>query len=153
MEQNVSILYVLLAIAGGAIIPFHAGTNATFSRSVHSPIWATLFSMGVSLAVVLVLLVVMKPQTPNTVTLQNVPWWSWISGAIAVVYVVFTMLMAPKLGAGTFMASVIAGQMICSILLDNYGLVGFKQHPINWTKLIGVLLVIVGAFIVSISNK
>lgn len=44
---------VLVAVAAGAVIPFQAGANAMLGRSLGHPLWATVASLLVSLAVVL----------------------------------------------------------------------------------------------------
>ena len=53
-----------------------------------------------------------------------------------------------RLGAATLIAAVVAGQMLASLLLDQYGWVGFKEHHASPGRLIGVLLVATGVVLV-----
>jgi len=57
-------------------------------------------------------------------------------------------VLAPRLGAATLVAAVVAGQMIASLLLDQYGLLGFPTHPMNGLRVLGAALVIVGVILV-----
>jgi transporter family-2 protein len=46
------------------------------------------------------------------------------------------------------MAAVVGGQMVASLLLDQYGLVGFPVHPVSVVRLLGAGLVIGGVVLV-----
>ena len=45
-------------------------------------------------------------------------------------------------------AAIVAGQMIASLLLDQYGVLGFPTHPTNGLRLLGAALVTVGVILV-----
>jgi transporter family-2 protein len=75
-------------------------------------------------------------------------WWQWSGGLLGAVYVVATIVLAPRLGAATLIAAVVAGQMIASVLLDQYGLVGFPVHPLSALRLLGAGLVIGGVVLI-----
>jgi bacterial/archaeal transporter family-2 protein len=68
----------------------------------------------------------------------------WLGGIIGVVYVIATMMLAPRLGAASFIAAIVAGQMIMALLIDHYGLIGFPRHTIDISRLLGAVFVIGG---------
>ena len=76
------------------------------------------------------------------------PWWQWTGGLIGAAYVLASIVLAPRLGAATLVAAVVAGQMLSSLILDQYGLVGFAVHPISPIRLAGAVLVIVGVILI-----
>ena len=39
--------------------------------------------------------------------------------------------------------------LICSVLLDHYGWVGFEVHPVNTWRMVGCALLLAGLFLVS----
>jgi transporter family-2 protein len=61
---------------------------------------------------------------------------------------VATIVLAPRLGAATMIAAIVAGQMIASLVLDQYGLLGFPIHPISGVRVFGAALVIGGVILV-----
>jgi transporter family-2 protein len=63
-------------------------------------------------------------------------------------YVALTIVLAPRLGAATMIAAIVAGQMLMSLALDQYGLVGFPLHPITAARVVGALLVIAGVALI-----
>ncbi len=43
---------------------------------------------------------------------------------------------------------IIAGQMVASVVLDQFGLLNLDVHPASLSRLAGVALVVLGAFLV-----
>ena len=54
---------------------------------------------------------------------------------------------APILGAATMIGVMVAGQMVTSLFLDHWGLVGYAVHPINVPRIIGATLLVIGVII------
>ena len=54
----------------------------------------------------------------------------------------------PRIGAPLAFGLVVAGQMIMSILLDQFNLLVTQQHPINAWRILGVLLIIAGVVVI-----
>ncbi|MHB8644107.1 MAG: DMT family transporter, partial [Gaiellaceae bacterium] len=55
---------------------------------------------------------------------------------------------APKLGAATLIAAVVAGQTVASVVVDQYGWVGFKVHHASPGRIAGIVLVGAGVALV-----
>ena len=58
------------------------------------------------------------------------------------------IVLAPRLGAATLIAAVVAGQMFTSLVLDQDGLVGFPVHLMTPVRLLGAALVIAGVILI-----
>jgi transporter family-2 protein len=142
------ILLLLLALAAGVLLPVQAGVNAQLRSVVGSPLAAALVSFMVGTAGLGAAAVILRAPTALRAAWAVSPWWLWIGGLIGALYVVATIVLAPKLGAATLVAAVVAGQMIASLLLDQYGLLGFPTHPMNGLRVLGAALVIVGVILV-----
>jgi len=142
------ILLLLLALAAGVLLPVQAGVNAQLRSVVGSPLTAALVSFLVGTAGLGTAAVILRAPTALGAAWAVSPWWFWIGGLIGALYVVATIVLAPRLGAATLVAAVVAGQMIASLLLDQYGLLGFPTHPMNGLRVLGAALVIVGVILV-----
>src|SRR5919108_3997232 len=81
----------------------------------------------------------------------DAPWWVWIGGILGAFYVLGSIVTAPKLGAATLVALILAGQAIASLLVDHYGWVGFEGHPITLVRVAGVVLLAGGVALVRLS--
>lgn len=143
---------LLLAILCGAFIPVHAGMNAGLGRAVGHPIWATILSLGVSFTCLAVLVVLLRPDTPSWSAISATPIWASLGGLIGVIYVIAGMTLAPRLGAATFIATVVAGQMAMALVLDHYGLLGFPRRPVEMSRVFGAAIVIGGVLTMQINR-
>ncbi|MBC8238858.1 MAG: DMT family transporter [Alphaproteobacteria bacterium] len=52
--------------------------------------------------------------------------------------------LAPKHGAASFLATGVAWTMISSVLLDHFGLSGYRRIAITPNRVLGAILVIAG---------
>jgi transporter family-2 protein len=142
------ILLLLLALAAGVLLPVQAGVNAQLRSAVGSPLAAALVSFLVGTAGLVTVAVIVRASMGLRAAWTITPWWYWVGGLIGALYVVATIVLAPRLGAATMVAAIVAGQMIASLLLDQYGLLGFPTHPINGLRVFGAALVTVGVILV-----
>jgi len=78
----------------------------------------------------------------------RIPWWSWSGGLFGAVFIALAILLVPKLGAATFIALLVAGQMLASVTLDHFGWLGLAQREIDLPRVIGVLLLIGGVVLI-----
>lgn len=59
------------------------------------------------------------------------------------------LLIARQIGAAPFLGMLVTAGVVTSILLDHFGLVGFKPHEANAGRLIGGALMVSGVALVA----
>lgn len=143
-----ALLPLIIALLAGAAVPFQAGSNAALGRLLGHPLWATLVSLGVSVLMVIPALLVMRAPMPQLAALAQAPWWAWLGGVAGVAYITAALMLTPRLGAAGFIVCVIAGQVVSSLLIDQWGLMGLAQRPVNGLRLAGVGLIVLGMLVV-----
>jgi transporter family-2 protein len=139
---------LLIALLGGLVLPLQAGLNAELRQGLGNPLLATLVSFLAGTISLVPVLLAVGVSLPPSGTLATINWWKWAGGALGAVYVLSTIVSAPRLGAATMIATVVAGQMIASLLLDHYGLAGFSHHPVNLWRVAGALLILGGVVLI-----
>ena len=142
--------FLLLAFLAGAVLPFQFGVNAELARWMESPVRASLVSFCVGALALLTVTLVVVRGWPSTAKLGDAPWWVWVGGLFGAFYVLGSVVTAPRLGAATLVALILAGQAIASLVVDHFGWVGFAEHPISPGRLLGVALVAAGVALVRI---
>ncbi|WP_425524409.1 DMT family transporter [Achromobacter xylosoxidans] len=147
-----SLLPTAIALLAGAVVPFQAASNAALGRALGHPLWATLSSLAVSAIVVVPLMLLMRVPAPALGAAAQGPAWWWLGGVAGVAYITAALILTPKLGAASFIGCVIAGQMLASILIDHYGLMGLTPKPAGAWRVIGVALILLGMVVVQISS-
>jgi bacterial/archaeal transporter family-2 protein len=141
-------LYLLFAFVAGVVLPFQAGINAELAEWLHSPVRAAFVSFLVGTLVLLVAALFVTRPLPSANRLGAVPWWVWIGGALGAIYVAGSIVTAPKLGAATLIALVVAGQALASVVVDHFGWVGFEREPVTIGRIAGVALLGAGVVLV-----
>ncbi|MBI4962825.1 MAG: DMT family transporter [Desulfomonile tiedjei] len=142
------LFYLLLAAIAGACAPTQAGINSQLRILIEDPVLAALISFAVGTTGLLIYALVVRLPWPAMQTLVQLPWWLWSGGLLGAFIVAVTIVLVPKLGAATLMACMIAGQMVASLLLDHYGIVGYSEHPASIWRVLGVALVVSGVVII-----
>jgi bacterial/archaeal transporter family-2 protein len=142
--------YLLFAVVAGAMIPFQAGINAQLAHWVGGPIRAALVSFIVGTVALLLVAAAQRKSLPSIGRIGDAPWWVWIGGLLGAFYVAGSVFAAPRLGAALLIAAVVAGQTAASVVIDQYGWVGFKEEHITPGRIAGVLLVATGVALVRV---
>jgi transporter family-2 protein len=142
------ILFLLLAVAAGVLLPVQAGLNAQLRSAIGSPVVAAFISFLVGTAALAVTTLLLRASLPLGRAWSTTSVVQWSGGLIGAVYVLAAVVLAPKLGAGTLVAAVVAGQMVTSLLLDHYGLIGFPVHSLSLVRLLGAAFVIAGVILI-----
>jgi bacterial/archaeal transporter family-2 protein len=74
------------------------------------------------------------------------PWWYWVGGGgMGVVVVLAITVVTPRIGTAATIGLLIAGRLAMGVVIDRYGLFGVDKVPLSWPRIIGVLLLAVGA--------
>jgi len=79
----------------------------------------------------------------------NAPWWAWIGGFCGAILVFSQPISAPSLGAGVYIGIVVTASAIASVAIDNFGILGFAQHPVSIGRLAGAALMIAGVYLIA----
>jgi transporter family-2 protein len=141
------LLLAVLAFAAGVVLVVQVGVNATLRNGLGSPATAAFMSFLVG-SVALAALVSLERAWPARAQFAAVPQWAWAGGFLGAFYVVCTIVVGPRLGAAALLALVILGQLTTSLLVDHFGWLGFPQHPLTLTRLLGVALLFAGAMLI-----
>ena len=139
---------LLSAILIGIALPVQSGINAELRTSIGHPMLAALISFGVGTLALLGLNVAMRVPMPGAEAVARTPWWQWLGGLLGASYIYAAVILAPRLGAATLVAAIVAGQMVSSVILDHYGWVGYAPQPVTVGRVVGMGLVIGGVLLI-----
>ena len=143
------VTYMVAAIVVGALVAAQPPLNAMLARSIGSAYGATAINIIVALMTILAIIAVFGAGTVNRETLTAVPWWAYLAGFFGAIFVAAGVIIAPVTGALVFFVCLIAGQLIGSTLLDHFGAFRLEVREISIWRVIGVVLVLTGAVMVS----
>lgn len=138
------------AVVSGAALVFQAAINADLRAALNSASWAALVSYTGGALAMVVFVIASRSSWPVAADLAKTSWLSWTGGLFGAIYVVAAILLLPRLGATTLLALFVAGQMVMSVMLDHYGILGVPQHAVDLPRLIGCGLLVVGVVLIRI---
>jgi transporter family-2 protein len=139
---------ILIALLAGAANPFQSATNGELNKQLHAPVWATVMVYVTGLAGVLLIQAFTREPLPLDKA-ASVHWWAWTGGVISILATMAGVLFVQKLGSGTFTSLSLTASLIVSVVLDQFGWVGLKQHTASPGRLAGCGLLVVGVWLVS----
>lgn len=142
------LVYIIFAIIAGAVLPLQASLNVQLGKSVSQPVFAAFASFLVGSLGLLVYLFIVKFDFSLVSNVKSVSPIVWIAGLLGAFYVVAVIVLAPKLGTALTFSLVVAGQMVISIVLDHYGLLGLPVKHLNWHRFLGIAFLITGVLFI-----
>jgi len=141
-------MYVL-AIAAGAANPAQAGANAQLKKSIDQALFAAVAVYFSGLVGVLILQLFIRQPVPGADKLSATPWWAWTGGLLSIAATLAGLTFAQKMGSGVFTGISVTASLAMSLVLDNYGWIGFKVHPASWPRMLGCGLMVLGLWLVA----
>lgn len=73
------------------------------------------------------------------------PWWT-LGGGVLGLFIIFTITYAgPRIGVAATVGILIAGQLVMGAAIDRWGLLGSQQIALHWPRLLGIVLLAIGA--------
>jgi bacterial/archaeal transporter family-2 protein len=135
----------LLMLCGGAMVAIQPSINARLAQKIGLIESATIsFAVG-TIALLLVAVAVGRGDWRG---LQQAQWWEWTGGLFGAFFVSMTILAVPRIGTAATMAIAIAAQLATGLLLDHFGLFGYRGVPFDGKRLLGIVLLLAGAYLV-----
>jgi transporter family-2 protein len=100
-------------------------------------------------AITLIILILMFPSTANFNKLPGFSeWYLYIGGVLGVVIVAIPIYLVPRIGTTSTLVAIVLGQSIAALVIDHFGFFSSPNIKINLARGAGVLLVVVGAYLV-----
>ena len=164
MTFVLSVGFAILLGAGGAVQVGLLGAMSRYRGSIEA-VWVSI--LGSVLAVSLVFTVqtvrgvklalpapydswlpfaavVLATGTLLVWAIAGLPLFFLITGMLAAPYLLGASYLAPKLGVGLFIGSIIAGQLLGGLVIDHVGAFGTEARPVDAMRLLGVLALVLG---------
>lgn len=142
------ILLLIFAVLAGAVLPIQAGMGITLGQFAKNPIFGAFASFIVGAVFLAIILIISRFDFSLVLHSKEIRSIHWLAGVLAAFYVCTVFLIAPRLGTALTFALVVLGQMIVSLILDHYGSFNLPINPINWKRLLGVVLLVSGVILI-----
>ena len=141
-------LYFAVSLLAGALVTAQTGLNARLKEALGHPLPAVIVSSLIGVVLLVAAMMVARTSVPSPSSAIAAPWSAWLGGVLGAAYAVAVVMLARPLGAATLTALVVTGQLVCSVVLDHFGLLGFELHAASVGRVIGCALLVVGIVLI-----
>jgi transporter family-2 protein len=138
---------VAATVVAGGFIALQAPINAGLGGKVGKLPAATVsFTIGTLVLIAITLL--FAGGFGKVGEARHLQWYYLMGGVLGAIYVTTALIAVKTLGAGGVTGATIAGQLAMSVTLDRLGVLGLAEREITPTRMVGVVLLAAGTFLV-----
>lgn len=146
--MNPVLLYPFILVAG-ALQAAGNSMNAKLRGGMVNPWLAATVSFLPIVFVFLFLFMLMPSPLPTLDQLAQMRWWGPLGGLAGAVAVFGGLALVDKVGAGPFNGLLITANILTSLALDHFGLLGLTAHPQSLTHIFGAGLMVGGIALIA----
>ena len=143
------ILMLLVVVFSGAVLCAQSAINGRLGAEVGvlESAWLT-FTLGTLVSFLVAFF--FEPQ--HAQTLFDVPRWQVAGAFFGVIYMLVIVFAMPRVGTAAATVSVISGQLLMSVLIDNYGWFGNAVIALGPRRMAALVLLAVALVLIYRSN-
>lgn len=143
------IIFYLLPVMIGVAMTVQSGINAQLRSALGYPLLAAFLSFLGGIILLGVLMLFSRQSMPAWSVYGDISWYKYIGGILGAFVVYAIIISVHKVGAANMFVLIVAGQLLTAVFLDHYGVLGLKENPVSTQKILGMLLVVAGAYLVN----
>lgn len=138
-------LVVLAAIVCGIAVAIQAQFTGAMQRQIGTleSTFITYFSGGLTIA-----LVTLAARGGNLAAARSLPWYVWSAGVLGLVIIFTLSLSVGQIGLVPALVIITVSQFVVGAVINHFGLLGAAINPMDFSKLLGFVLLGAGTFFV-----
>jgi len=140
--------YLLLALLAGAMMPTQAAMNNKMAAFVDSPVLAAFISFVVGTIALFVYILLTGTPLGSLSSAKDAPAIAWVGGLLGAFFVAASVTLVPRLGVAMTFSVLIAGQMIVTLVIDHFGLLGVPVKEVSIARISGIVLIAAGVVLI-----
>ena len=144
--MSVKLLALFIAAASGVAMAVQGTMNAALGKII-GLLEATLVVHLAGLILAGALVFGLQLGTISLPKLYQAPWYLYLGGLIGVAIIYGVVRSIPKVGVAPATTAIILGQVFTASLIDHFGLFGMQQMQFSWHRVVGILLMAGGAWL------
>ncbi len=140
-----NLLLIILMVAGGVAVAVQPSINARLAEKTGFLEAATI-SFAVGTAILLITSFLASDGSLRRAS--EAQWWQLSGGLFGAFFVTMTIVGVPRIGTTAVLALTIVSQLAAGVVMDHYGLFGMREIPFDLRRILGILLLLVGVYLI-----
>lgn len=138
----------MLVVVSGLGQPIQVAANSRLREAMQSPVLSGLVSLLASAFVLAIVTLSGLTGRGQLSGISRAPWWAWLGGVCGALSIVAGILALPRTSAASVITAAIFGQMVGSLIVDHFGWFNVEKVRIDSSRLIGAILLLLGALLI-----
>ncbi len=145
LKMNNYVLLIIIAAVGGAAVALQSQFMGLMDKNIgtRESVFITYASGGILAAAIM-----LAARGGNLKAWHGVPWYALCSGVVGLVIVGTIGYTVPRMGLSKAFTIMVSSQFVVAALLDHFGLLGAALRPLDFTRLAGIVVLIVGVWLI-----
>jgi transporter family-2 protein len=142
--MNSILLVILIALAGGVAVALQSPLASMLSQRLGILESIFIIHLGGAVFSLVPLLLLGGGRLGEW---RSAPWYALGAGFFGLVVIAAVSYTIPRIGVAASVITIVAGQLAVSTLLDQYGLLGTEVRPIEPSRIVGLVVVMLGVWL------
>jgi transporter family-2 protein len=142
--MSILLVATLVGLAGGIAVGLQGPLSSMISQRLGLLESVFIIHLGGALVALVPLLLLSGGKLTEW---KLVPWYALAAGAFGLVVIGAIGFIMPRVGAATGVILIVAGQLLVSALLDHYGLFDMPVRSLEFKRVTGLLVVLLGVWL------
>lgn len=134
----------LWAVIAGALSAMQQAINGHLGALLQAPVQGSFISFLIGFILILLVSLMVDKRLPSWTDLQHAQIWNWFGGILGGLFVLATIIVLPTIGAGMTITMGLLGQIMGSMLVQQFGWWRSMKAPVSLVQILGVVVMIVG---------
>jgi transporter family-2 protein len=137
------ILIILIGLAGGIAVGLQSPMASIITQRLG--IFESVFIVHIGGAIIALLPMLIYGSKLSQ--WRSVPWYTLGAGIFGLVVIAAVSYMIPRVGVAASITTVVAGQLLVGVILDQFGLLGASVRSLDMTRIAGLAVVLFGVWL------
>ena len=148
-KQQHILFWQLLGIVTGMLSTVQTAVNGHLGVILASSVKAAVISFAIGSVLLAGICAFMFRQRKAVLKIppirENYPWWIWLGGILGGLFVMTNAYLSNIIGTGMTIIAILVGSTSGGLIIDHFGLLGSERKPVNLRKVLGIIIMIIGA--------
>jgi transporter family-2 protein len=139
-------LIIFIGLLGGVAVGIQSPIAGAMGQKIGGT--ASSFIVHVSGAILSGLLLFLRGGE-NIREWQSLPWYMLIAGVWGLLLYLTISVTLPRIGGTMVVTLIIIGQLMVGTIIDHFGWLNVPVHPISVTRIMGIVVLLVGGWLIA----
>jgi len=138
------LLIILIGLAGGVAVGLQSPMASMITQRLG--MFESVFIIHIGGAI-LALIPLLYYGGGKLAQWRSIPWYALGAGVFGLIVIGAISYMIPRIGVAGAITTIVAGQLLVSTVLDQFGWLGTMERPMDPARALGLAVVLVGVWL------